>query len=150
MGLFSKITEVRVNNGGVYFLPGTYAVEVLAVKTGKTREGDRPFFVAEFKILESDNPERRVGTSVSWMVMLDKYIETGLSNIKGFACALFGMAEDQIDEAGIEAMVSDENPCKGMRVRAEATNIKTRSKGTDFTKVIYHRYANAEPAPAAA
>jgi hypothetical protein len=137
MGMFGKITEVRVNNGGIYFQPGAYLLEVLAIKVGKTREGDRPFFVAEFKILESDNPERRPNTTMSWMVMLDKFQETGLSNIKGFACALLDIEEDQVDEAGIEQMVSEANPCKGLQVRATASNIKTRGKGTDFTKVIF-------------
>lgn len=148
MGLFNKITEVKVNNGGVYFEPGVYALEALSIRTGKTREGDRPFFVAEFKILESDCEKRRPGTTVSWMVMLDKWVETGLANIKGFVCALMNIPEEAVDEAGIEAMVSDEQPCKGMKVRASATMIKTRGKGTDFTKVVFSAYDQA-PAIAA-
>lgn len=138
MGLFSKIKDAKSNGGGIYFLPGTYALECRANKTGVTREG-RAFFVAEFTILESTNPDRPVGTSVSWMVMLDKNIETALGNLKGYVSALFGIPEEEVDEAGVEALVSAENPGCGMKIRATASNIKTRA-GKDFTKVLYSPY----------
>lgn len=136
MGLFSKIKEAKSNGGGVYFLPGTYTLECNALKTGKTREGDRPFFVAEFTILASSNPDRPVGTSVSFMVMLDKFIETALGNVKGCVAALFNIPEEEVDEAGVETAVGDQNPAKGLKVKASATNIKTK-KQTDFTKVVF-------------
>lgn len=136
MGLFAKIKEAKSNSGGVYFLPGTYELECVAVKTGKTREGDRPFFVAEFTILSSSNPERPVGTSVSYMVMLDKYLETALGNVKQCVAALFNVAEVDVDEAGVEEAIGPSNPAKGAKVKASATNIKTK-KGDDFTKVVF-------------
>lgn len=136
MGLFSKITEAKSNSGGVYFVPGTFLLECKAVKTGSTREGNKPFFVAEFVILESSSPERPVGTTMSYMVMMDKYIETALGNIKGCAAALFNIPESDVDEAGIEALIGPSNPGAGMKVQASATNIKTRA-GKDFTKVNF-------------
>lgn len=136
MGLFSGIKNAKSNGGGVYFLPGTYVLECVAVKTGQTREGNKPFFVAEFTILESSNPERPVGTSVSYMVMLDKYIETALGNVKQCVAALFGVAEADVDEAGVEEAVGPSNPAKGARVKATASNIKTRAQ-KDFTKVVF-------------
>jgi len=138
MGRFSKIKDVKSQGGGIYFLPGKYAVECRANKTGETREG-RPFFVAEFTILESSNPERPVGTSVSFMVMLDKYIETALGNIKGYVAALFDIPEAEVDEAGVEQLVAAENPGAGLKVRAVASNTKTK-KGDPFTKVEWAPY----------
>jgi len=138
MGLFDKIKDAKSNGGGVYFLPGSYALECRANKTGKTREG-RAFFVAEFTILESTNPERPVGTSVSLMVMLDKYIETALGNIKGYMAALMDIPEVEVDEAGVEAMIAADNPGAGMKVRATASNTKTKA-GKDFTKVQFDPY----------
>lgn len=138
MGLFGKIKDAKSNGGGIYFLPGTYALECRANKTGKTREG-REFFVCEFTILESSNPERPVGTSVSMMVMLDKYLETALGNIKGYIAALYDVPEDEVDEAGVEELVSAANPGAGIKVRAVASNTKTK-KGGDFTKVQFEPY----------
>jgi hypothetical protein len=138
MGLFGKIKDAKSNGGGIYFLPGTYALECRVCKTGKTRE-DRPFFVAEFTILESTNSERPVGTSVALMVMLDKYMETALGNIKGFVAALFDCPEEEVDEAGVEKLISAENPGAGVKVRATASNTKTK-KGSDFTKVQFSPY----------
>lgn len=136
MGLFSKIGAAKSNSGGIYFLPGTYELECVACKTGETREGNKPFFVAEFTILSSSNPERPVGTSMSFMVMLDKYLETALGNVKGCLAALFNVPEAEVDEAGVEAAIGPANPAKGAKVKATASNIKTRA-GKDFTKVNF-------------
>ena len=138
MGLFSKIGEAKSNSGGIYFLPGKYELEVRANKTGKTREG-RAFFVAEFTIISSTNPERPAGTSVSQMVMLDKNLETALGNIKGYLAALYGIPEADVDEAGVEALVAADNPGAGLKIKAVASNIKTRA-GKDFTKVSYDHF----------
>ncbi len=136
MGLFGGIKEAKFNSGGVYFEPGSYRVKVAKISSGNTREGSRPFFVAEFTILESSNPKRPAGTSVSWMVMLDKFKETALGNIKGFVSALYGIAQDDVDEAGVEALISAENPGQGKEVLAVASMTKTK-KGDDFTKVVF-------------
>ncbi len=138
MGVFGKIKDAHSNGGGIYFLPGKYALECRANKTGTTREG-RAFFVCEFTILESSNPERPAGTSVSMMVMLDKYIETALGNIKGYIAALYDIPEVEVDEAGVEALVAADNPGAGIKVRAIASNTKTKA-GKDFTKVQFEPY----------
>jgi hypothetical protein len=138
MGLFGKIGEAKSSGGGIYFLPGKYELECRANKTGKTREG-RPFFVCEFTIISSSNPERPSGTSVSMMVMLDKYIETALGNIKGYVSALFGIPENDVDEAGVEQLVAADNPGAGLKIKAVASNTKTKA-GKDFTKVQFEHW----------
>jgi hypothetical protein len=138
MGRFGNIGSAKSSQGGVYLLPGKYALECKANKTGITRD-KREFFVAEFTILESSNPDRPVGTSVSFMVMLDKNIETALGNIKGYVAGLFDIPEQEVDEAGVETLVTAANPGAGMKVRCEAANIKTRAN-KDFTKVTWETY----------
>jgi hypothetical protein len=135
MGLFSKIGEAHSTGGGVYFEPGSYVLECRVNKVSKTRE-NRPFFVAEFVILQSTNPARPVGTSMSHMIMLDKYIETALGNLKGYVAALFDIPEESVDEAGIEKLTSAANPGSGLKVKAVASMTKTRA-GKDFTKISY-------------
>ena len=139
MGLFTEISKAKSSSGGVYFEPGTYLLECKACKTGQTREGSKPFFVAEFIILESSRSDRPVGTTMSFMVMLDKYLETALGNVKGCAAALFDIPEADVDEAGVEMLVSAENPAAGNKVRASASTITTR-QGKPFTKVIFSPY----------
>lgn len=141
MGLFSGIgsDKIKSQQGGVWFEPGLYLVKCSAVKMGVKREGNRPFFVAEFTIVESSNPKHIVGSTVSWMVMMDAYIETALGNIKGFAAGIWNVDEKTVDEAAVEAMVSKANPCNGLMVRAEATVIKTK-KNDGFTKLKWTPY----------
>lgn len=142
MGLFSKIDKASSSKGGVYLFPGVYALECKANKVSQTRDG-RAFFVAEFTILESSNPERQVGTSCSFMVMLDKNLETGLGNIKGYISGLYDIPEAEVDEAGVELLVSAENPGQGCKVRCECTNIKTKA-GKDFTKHMFSPFDKPE------
>lgn len=137
MGLFGGIENVQVNGGGVYLLPGAnYEVKITAVKTISARGGWHGF-VAEFEIVASTHPERPAGMMCSWMVKLDpKYRETALANIKGFVAAASGLQPNDIDEAGVEAVVAADNPLKGMRLKASVTDIKTK-EGKDFTKVVW-------------
>lgn len=128
MGRFSGIESASSSEGGVYLLPGAYRLKVDAIKTGTSRK-KRDFFVAEFSILESNNPERPAGTKASWMVMLD--LDTALGNIKDFLETLSG---GDVDEEGVELAVSAANPFAGLEIKASAANVKTK-KGTDFTKV---------------
>lgn len=138
MGLFGKIKDAKSSGGGIYFEPGTYALECRKNATIQTREG-RPAFVAEFTILESSNDKRPVSTSVSYMVMLDKYPETALGNVKQYVAALFDIPEENVDEAGVEALIAAVNPGAGLKVRATASMTKTK-KQADFTKVQFFPY----------
>jgi hypothetical protein len=133
MGRFGGIKDAKMSLGGVYFLPGNYLVRVDAVKTGETRKKDE-FFVVECTVLFSDNPERKKGSSVSWMTLnsFDSY----LGHIKHFISVAQELEPDEVDEAGVEMVVSDDNPCMGIILRVQAVNVLTRAK-TDFTKVTF-------------
>lgn len=131
--MFAGIESARMSTGGVYPLNGAYLLEINAVKSGQTRK-KIDFFVAEFKILESDNPRRAKGTEMSWMCTMDK--EPALGNIKAFVAASTGCSSDDVDEAGVLAIVSAENPLKGTKIRLMATEVTTKS-GKPFTRCTF-------------
>ena len=133
MGRFGGIKDAKVSLGGVYFLPGNYLVRVDSVKTGSTRKNDN-FFVVETTILESDNPERKKGSSVSWMTL--ESFDSYLGHIKHFVSVAQQCEEDEVDEAGVEMVVSDENPCRDIVLVVKANNVPTRAGGV-FTKVQF-------------
>lgn len=136
MGIFSGIEKAKATEGGVYVLPGVYRFRILALKQGRARAGWN-FFVAEFLVLESSNPDRPVGSVCSWMVKMDPAnLETALGNIKRFASIATDTAVDLIDEPGLEMLTSAENPCAGVDIRCSAVNTLTRAK-KDFTKCTW-------------
>lgn len=145
MGVFSKLNlqSAKPGAGGVYFLPGHYVAEVDAIKVVDTRKGGA-LFVAECKILESDNEDRKAGRRCSWAMSMDKDAAAG--NIKAFLGACIG--RDPRDEASLEApdsdgkpvdwdsiaelAVADEQPMKGTKIEIEA--VSRLKKGGDPTK----------------
>lgn len=146
MGQFSGIEQAQVGQGGVYFLEGLYKVEMLRVFTMRSRKGD-DLFIAETKILESDQEERRVGTTCSWVVSMKQ--DAAMGNIKGFIAAANGIDpndKDKVDaevtEEAAEFVVSAENPLKGVTMGLECVPIKTRA-GNPFT---LHKWQVAEAA----
>jgi hypothetical protein len=146
MGLFSGIEQAKVGQGGVYFLEGLYKIEILRVFTMHSRKGD-DLFIVETKILESDQAERRVGTTCSWVVNLK--MDPAMGNIKGFIAAANGIDpnnKDKVDaevtEEAAEFVVSEENPLKGIVMGLEAVPIKTRAGG-DFTLHKWQMVAEA-------
>lgn len=136
MGLFSGINQAQVGQGGVYFLEGLYSVEVLKVFTMTSRKRE-DLFIAECKVLESDNPERKPGMRASWIVNLKQ--DAALGNIKGFIAACNGIhpsdedeVNEEVTEEAVEYAVSDDNPLKGTVLGLQAVGITTRA-GTPFT-----------------
>jgi len=134
MGLFDDIGKAQYFEGGKYIGPGAYKAKILKVKQDKTRNG-RPFFVTELEVLETSDPkEFPVGTSFSWMVMLDQ--DAALGNIRHFLAVASDAPINEIGKADAEEAISEANPLAGVIVRISATNIKTK-QGKDFTKVKF-------------
>lgn len=136
-GLFGGVGDARVGQGGLYFLPGIYKVKIIRFFAMESRKKE-DLIIAECEILESDNPQRKVGSKPSWVVNLKQ--DAALGNIKGFLAACLGI--DPSDEEAVneqvtedfceEAVDEDENPMGGVVVGLEAVDIKTRAGG-DFT-----------------
>lgn len=157
MGRFSGLGGVKVNQGGVYFLPGDYVVEMVEKKFFKNRKG-LDTFVNAAKIITSTNPERAPGTVCSQVITIRPDIfETCMANIKQSCAAALGIedadgynadiqpgedqdaANDRFWDEVIETMVSPENPTKGIKLRLNCVNIKTQA-GKDFTKHVWAPY----------
>jgi hypothetical protein len=133
MGLFAGIKDAQISQGGVYLKPGVYKARIEQCLSKNTR-ANVGCFIVELDILESNNPELPPGTRCSWVVTLDK--EPALGNIKHFVAVATETDEEEIDEAGVELIVSADNPLKDTIVTISAVNITTK-KGTPFTKVTY-------------
>jgi len=147
MGLFDNIKGQRGTRGDSYFVPGVYEVEINRVKTGKTRKGD-DYYVVETNILHSNNSDLPEGASASWMVLFRH--ESALGNIADFCrAAAYSLAKQngadpgvktyqdiEIDSNSAEQSAGEDNPFAGVRLKAEAYNIKTRAGG-DFTKLSW-------------
>ncbi len=128
---YGKVSEAKYSEGGIYVLPGVYQFRVDACKHIKIRSGAEAF-VVELTVLESNNPERAVGSQCSWMVTLDK--EPALGNVKQFVTAATEFPDSAINEEAILLIVGEKNPLKGTILRCSANVIKTKA-GRDFTKV---------------
>jgi len=145
MGAFSGLKEARSTQGGLYLKPGNYTVQVQKVKMQKSQVGNREFFIAELKVVDSDNEEMKANSEPSWLVELPgKYPELALGNVKAFLHAAFSsMAEaegeeapdeEDIDEAMATLAVSEDNPLAGVFMSAKAFQKETKSGG-EFTRV---------------
>ena len=138
MGLFDGIENVQVTQRSEYLKAGQYLLEIQAIKMGESRNGEG-YFLSEFKIIESSNPELPPGAPVTWMTM--KRFESFLKGIKAFIAAAAGCTIDEVTQAICDAAVSEDQPLAGVRVSAFAKDIKTK-KGGDFTKVMFSSVAN--------
>jgi hypothetical protein len=129
--LFEKVATARPNDFGRYIEQGKWKFLIQAVKEVKPRSGGEAFTV-ELKVLETDNPNFRVGEAVSWQCH-SKH-DSAPSNIRHFIANAMNCEFDEVDSAGYQAIVSAENPLGGTVIYALGTNILTRAN-KPFTKV---------------
>jgi hypothetical protein len=151
MGRFAGLGEIRTNAGGLFFEPGDYTVEIDAVKYIKNRK-DQECFIVEAKVLESTNAARVPGCKPSQVIMIRPDIrETCMGNVKQFAAAIMDILDpdNYVPEDGkdinafwdetLEALVSAEQPARGIKVKLNVTQIEKRdqTKGKYFSKHIW-------------
>ena len=149
MGFFQEskldLRSADRSEGGLYFQPGNYKVEVNRVKMVKSATTGRDFFTVETTVLESDNDDLRPGMSPSWMVELPgKYPDTALGNVKDFLLAGYGYfakrtGDPEPDKSAIgdeeaDAAISEENVLSGAVLKVSAFN-KLTKQNKDFTRV---------------
>lgn len=153
MGRWSDIAKVKTNQGGLYFLPGDYVVDIKETKLITNRRGIDCFIVSA-KVVTSTCPEREVGCEPSQVIQLRRDIlETAMANIKQFVASCVGLdnpdeylPEQEPGESEDEAKarwweetmdeVVEGNPFQGIRIRLNVTQIKTR-EGNDFSKHVW-------------
>jgi hypothetical protein len=142
MGILSGLGSAETSFRAPFLLEGTYILEVLMCKADVSRDGV-PYFLAEFNILKSNNPERPPGTQAAWFVGIKKDTPA-LGNIRQFIAAASDVGVEDVDDAAGELVVSTGQPLAGNLVIATASNIKTKKKGTDFTVVRYEPWKGSE------
>jgi hypothetical protein len=136
MGIFSKIGKVgAARPKGQFFTKGRYDVSVVSVRHVESKVGSDQFFVVDFDIQESTNPDLPAGTAATWMTKLNgKYPDMALADIKAFVMAATNADEEDVDEATIEeALEGDGTALAGMALRIVVDNVKTKAN-TDFSK----------------
>jgi hypothetical protein len=112
------------------------------VKVDRAQAGF-PYFLMEFECIESSHPDIRPGMQVSWMATLknDTFKQTFWSNVKGAILAAIqaqrpATTAQEITDAVIAYATGEGQPLTGLRLRAQASDIRTRT-GNPFTKVVF-------------
>lgn len=132
MSEFSGIENASSTARLANLRPGVYVLEAQAFKLVNSRAKGK-MFISEWKVIEASGSEaNEVGTSASQVIKMS--LDSALGNIKAIVAAVSGESEKNITSAMCDAIVSEKNPAKGVKVRAEATLTKTRA-GTDFTLI---------------
>lgn len=133
MGNYDGIEDAQAPSATAnsYIQPGNYLLEVDVLKEVDTDQQGTAF-IAEFKVLESDNPAFAPGTTTTWFRALRQRPSKG--EIKGLAQALNQGQEVTADL--VEGMVDESNPAAGLKVRCRAWEHTTKA-GKPFTKTVF-------------
>lgn len=134
MGLFKGKLAAATATGkrGNYILTGTHKLRVSHIELKESEQSGKDWFIAEFDLLSSDNPEQKGPCSIVW----DMSNKATMGNIKNLIMALDpDLTDDDIEEAA-EAMLGEEQPATGAVVEAFGVMKKTRA-GNDFTLVTF-------------
>lgn len=156
MGMFSKVNDAEVTQGGVYFKPGKYRVKITAVKTVQSAKNSRDYFCVECSVVESNVPGLEAGARASQVIDISNIM--GPPNIKAFVAAASGVnptAEDvdaqtakvwaDIADWGApwnfekicEYAVGEDQPFADVELDLECRQITTRA-GNPFTKHFWN------------
>ena len=153
MSLYSDISEASVSRSGQYFKPGNFLVKIEAVKEQESQKESKIWFIIETKVLESDNPDVKVGGDYSQVI--DTTNVMFLPNVKGFMAAVSGveassetineeiekywegvMGEYVSFERVCELVASEGNPLQGIEIELQCVEIRTKDD-RPFTRHIW-------------
>lgn len=139
-GIFANLGKTAPSSGGVYVRPGQHTFKIKALKMiSSAQRSGAPMFIAELETIASD--VHAIGSTVSWAVNFQH--APAMGNLKAFLMAVLeavtgeSCKESDVDEGIAASMVSAEQPAKDAVVCCEGVNIKTKSKGQDFTKCLW-------------
>lgn len=147
MSMFAKqIAEAKPSDGsGMFFIAGQYpVVQLKQVKLTNSRDpkkGNAELFIIVCDILESRVAERPAGTQDVANILNSNH-PGGKDDAKRFIMALFpGMAETAIDEQGVQALTSVEQPCKGKLLALECwEKVSTTKKNADGSPSVFTKH----------
>lgn len=147
--IFAGLATATITESGSYLPPGfKFKLEIIKCQMVTPRSGPVGF-VADFKILESNSPDVKVGETKNWYQTNN---DSFSSAVLEFILAVLGLnmndpahkahAEKEIQPRApeyAEAAVGEAQFLKGKLVSVETANKPTRAGG-DFTK---HRWSPA-------
>jgi hypothetical protein len=138
--VYSKIKKSSVSNGGVYFQPGVYLVEIKKAFFKESRKA-AVLLIVECSILESDCAERPAGSDVTWTCNMS--LDSGPGNCKAFIAATAGIPsddtkriDDEVTDEVMDSLFGEDNMLGGMRMKVQATDVDTKAGGK-FTKLFW-------------
>lgn len=158
MGLFSKMKDASYSQTGIYMAPNAnYVLELVSAITGEKKTTGDEYFVATFKVIESDS-EHKPGTEVSYFVGNSGASKMSfLGNVKKLVTALCGSLSgahvnpSQVGEAEVLSLLEPATASSppgtmaaGTQVRCRTKAVKTKSGG-DFTVHDFEPIFGATP-----
>jgi hypothetical protein len=152
MGGFDEVTGGGL---GVYLTSGNYYLKVEECKNGYAPQGNFPFFVTRFEVVQTDSPNFQPGSPVEHMIAFKdaRYTETYQRNVKEFLFAAFNSkfpnevrSLDQISTEMWQRAVAEDQPLKGTIVMCQSVaKPKKNTPGETFTRNSFMPY-HAPPA----
>lgn len=136
-GVFKSIGDAKVTTRGEFAKPGDYLFEVAVIKFFDGNAGHThvvEFFVREAVQKGAEAPSA-IGSRVSVVNLFSgNTAKVAPSKVKGFTEALLGLSEADDVGSQVEKSVSETNPCKGMLIRADSYEFKSKAgtKGTSL------------------
>lgn len=149
MGKWGKVGEAKASGDSLPNLlagedigtRGDFLVRITNVKDVDGRSGDL-FFIIEFEVLRTSHDSAIVGRQYSQVIKYNQ--EMGPTNVKRFILAANGLDpqdeenEDSCGEDEVEFVLSEDQPLVGIEIELSCEVIKTKNKGTPFTKHTWH------------
>ena len=144
MGIFAGIENVEVRKNTKYVTPGKYKCTVEAIRQGLTNEENKPYFVAELKVVESNNIEDfPVGSTMAWMTMVKKFKSYFLKDVKNFVATATGSDMDEVTEEVVELVSGEEQPLTGILLEVIAYEGENKTSGKRFTETDFRLCVDA-------
>ena len=144
MGMFAGIEEVKVRKNIKYVTPGKYKVSIQAVKNGERNEDQKPYFVAEMKVLESNNTDDfPVGSDMAWMTMVKKFKRYFFQDVREFVAVATGSDPDDVGEEVVEVVCGEDQPLTGVLLDVVAYTGENEKSGKKFTECDFQLCVDA-------
>lgn len=145
MGKWSKVGDAKASGDSLPNIfqneeigqRGEFHVRITNVKDVDGRQGD-VFFIIEFDVLKSNHKSVIEGRQYSQVIKYNQ--EMGPTNVKRFILAANGLDpnseenENEVGEDEVEFVLSEDQPLAGLEIDLMCEVIKTKQKGTPFTK----------------
>lgn len=134
---FFGIENVKVQKKNLYLnsLPGTHVLEILHVKSEQNEHTGVYFFAADLKIVETTNLNAKPGEIYNVYADTRKFEGTLFMKLaKSFAAAAYQIEPDAVDENDLLALVSEDQPAVGTKIKAIVSPDKYSAKNKSGKK----------------